>query len=97
MTLDEVSAGYGSQVVAVFEGKNGAGVRREIQIFTKERPILDMSRKIDRQMADGQQMEDLGALAKVLAPYKIFEDVSEDAGERAAFVLALVKREKSLQ
>jgi len=89
MSLSEVGEGYDKQVAAAFTGKSAPAVRNEIQQFLKLRPVLSMTGQ--------EQYENLQALAKALAPYKIFEDVSPDLDERAAFALALVRREKYLQ
>jgi len=88
MNLSEVGKGYSKQVAAAFEGKSAAAVRIEVKKFVE--PVL--------QSEGQEQYDSLQALVKALSPFRsIFADVSEDADERAAFALALVHREKSLQ
>ncbi len=88
MNLSEVSAGYSKQVEDAFAGKSAAAVRNEIQKFVE--PVL--------QSEGEEQYEALQKLLKRLEPFRdIFADVDRDPDERAAFALALVNREKSLQ
>ncbi len=90
MTLDQVAQGYASQVEEAYAGATAAAMRRDLQNFLKLYPVLSMQGE--------EQYAALRAIEKRLNPYRsIFKDVPEDKDERAAFVLALVQREKSLQ
>jgi len=88
MTLTDTAKGYEHKVREILGNKTGEIVRREVQ--ANMNVIL---------MSQGQAQYDL--LQKLLArlePYRaIFADIPEDKDERAAFALALVKYEKSLQ
>jgi hypothetical protein len=88
MPLEEKAAGYKTQVEDALSGTMAKAVRNEIRPFTKA--VLE---------SQGPARDE--ALQKLLARLKpfrsIFKDVSDDESERAAFIFALVKHEKSLQ
>jgi len=89
-TLEELAKGYERQAADVLAGKDGASARDEIARFAKD--ILATK--------GPEQYEHLTHLVHALNLRKssIFSEMPDDAHERSAFALALVRGyEKSLQ
>jgi len=89
-TLEELAKGYDRQSEGLLGGKDGTAARDEIARFAKEVSSTE----------GPEQYEHLEKLVHALSLRKpsIFSEIPDDAHERTAFALALVRGyEKSLQ